>query len=343
MLLLTLVVVAAVLTVRPMVDGLVERAHVPRAVSVVAATVAALALVVGLLGADPVERWHELKAPPNTSAQTQGQGLVTRHLTSTEGTGRYQFWKAGWMAFKEHPLHGVGAAGYEPWWAQHGSLDYFVRNAHSLFIETAAELGLVGLVLLFGFLGTAAVTGVRRRFSGGDDAALAGVLLVVFGCGITAAAVEWTWEIPGAFLPVVIVAALLTGPALGDAAARGRRVRMLLGAGVVAFGCACVAVGGISLTSDAKLRQSRDAAGDGDLAEAADDARAAVAIQPWAAAPRLQLALAQEESDPVAAPACPGRGARARTSGLAHLGGADPDARERGRPRGCPPRPAPHT
>ena len=219
MLLLTLVVVGAVLTLRPMVDGLVERTHVPRAVSAVAATVAVLALVTGLLGADPVERWHELKAPPNTSAQTQGRGLVTRHLTSTEGTGRYQFWNAGWMAFKEHPFHGVGAAGYEPWWAQHGSLDYFVRNAHSLFIETAAELGLVGLLLLLGFLGAAAVTGVRRRFSGGDDAALAGVLLVVFACGITAAAVEWTWEIPGAFLPVVIVTALLTGPALGAATA----------------------------------------------------------------------------------------------------------------------------
>ena len=301
MLLLTLVVVAAVLTLRPMVDGLVERVQVPRAVSVVVATVAALALVTGLLGADPVERWHELKAPPDTLAQTEGRGLVTRHLTSTEGTGRYQFWNAGWAAFKEHPLEGVGAAGYEPWWAQHGSLDYFVRNAHSLFIETAAELGLVGLLLLFGFVGTAVVTGVRRRLAGGDDGALAGVLLAGIGCGITAAAVEWTWELPGSFLPVVIIAALLTGPALGAARARGRPVRLLLGAGVVAFGCACIAVGAIALTSDAKLRQSRDAAGDGHFAEAEDDARAAAAIQPWAAGPRLQLALAQEESDPVAA------------------------------------------
>ena len=40
----------------------------PRAVSAVVVTVgAALALIVGLLGADPVERWHELKAPPDTS------------------------------------------------------------------------------------------------------------------------------------------------------------------------------------------------------------------------------------------------------------------------------------
>ena len=66
MLLLTLVVVAAAFTIRPMVDGLVERVRVPRAVSAVVAVGAAVALIVGLLGADPVERWHELKAPPDT-------------------------------------------------------------------------------------------------------------------------------------------------------------------------------------------------------------------------------------------------------------------------------------
>ena len=126
----------------------------------------------GLLGADPVERWHELKAPPDTQTAVPGRGLVTRHLTSTEGTGRYQFWKAGWEAFKTEPLRGVGAAGYEPWWAQHGTLDYYVRNAHSLFVETAAELGVVGLLLLLGFFGTAVVAGVRRRLAGEDPAAV---------------------------------------------------------------------------------------------------------------------------------------------------------------------------
>ncbi len=163
MLLLTLVVVAAALTLRPLVDPLVERIRVPRPVSIAAASLAVIALVVGLVGADPVERWHELKAPPDTAAQVEGRGLVTRHLTSTEGTGRYQFWNAGWEALKSDPLKGVGAAGYEPWWAQHGSLDYYVRNAHSLFFETAAELGVVGLALLLGFFVAPILAGVRHR------------------------------------------------------------------------------------------------------------------------------------------------------------------------------------
>jgi O-antigen ligase len=299
-LLLTLVVVGALLTLRPMVDDLVERLRVPRTVSAVLAVVAAAALIVGLLGADPVERWHELKAPPNTQDAVSGRGLVTRHLTSTEGTGRYQFWQAGWEAFKSQPLRGVGAAGYEPWWAEHGSLDYYVRNAHSLFVETGAELGAVGLLLVLGFFAAAIVAGVRRRL-GGEDAAAGAALLAVLASGITAAGVEWTWEVPGAFLPVVIAAAVLCGPALAPGGQRRRGAGIALGAGVVIAGCACIVAGGIALTTDAKLRASREAAADGDLARAADDARAAAAIQPWAAAPRLQLALVEEQGEDPAA------------------------------------------
>ncbi len=300
MLLLTLVVVAAAFTLRPMVDGLVERMRVPRAVSVVVAVGAAVALIVGLLGADPVERWHELKAPPDTQSTVTGSGIVTRHLTSTEGTGRYQFWKAGWDAFKTEPLRGVGAAGYEPWWAQHGTLDYFVRNAHSLFVETGAELGVVGLLLLLGFFGTAVVAGVRRRL-GGEDPAVVAALLAVLACGITAAGVEWTWEIPGAFLPVVVAAAVLCGTAVAPGRQRSRPAGLLLGAGVLIAGLACIGAGVMALTTDANLRASREAAADGNLALAAEEAREAISIEPWAAVPRHQLALVLEESDPAAA------------------------------------------
>ena len=67
------------------------------------------------------------------------------------------------------------------------------------------------------------------------------------------------------------------------------------------LGLAALVAGGIAVTSDAKMRASRQAASDGDLAKAADEARAASSIQPWASAPRLQLALTLEQSDPAAA------------------------------------------
>jgi tetratricopeptide (TPR) repeat protein len=51
---------------------------------------------------------------------------------------------------------------------------------------------------------------------------------------------------------------------------------------------------GIVLVSQAKLDQSRSAARDGHLDEAARDADTASRVEPWAAAPRLQLALVRE-------------------------------------------------
>ncbi len=72
-------------------------------------------------------------------------------------------------------------------------------------------------------------------------------------------------------------------------------------AGVAVVGVACVVAGTIDLACDSKFRASQEAAADGDFANAADDARAARSIQPWAAAPRLQQALVQEPSDVAAA------------------------------------------
>jgi hypothetical protein len=139
MLLATVAVAVTVFALRALADGVVERIRVPRAVSVALVVCAAFAVLVGTVAIDPAERFRELRKPPDASAEVSGRGLVTRHLTSTEGTGRWQFWKAGWDAFQAEPLVGIGAGGYEAWWAQNGSIERFVRNAHSLFVETPSS------------------------------------------------------------------------------------------------------------------------------------------------------------------------------------------------------------
>ena len=122
---------------------------------------------------------------------------------------------------------------------------------------------------------------------------MAGGALAVLACGLTGAAIEWTWELPGAFAPVVVAAAVLAGPALGAGPERGR-ARYAWTAGVVVVGAAAVLVAGVALIGDANLRASRAAVGEGDYVRAAEEARSASAIQPWAAAPYLQLALVRE-------------------------------------------------
>ena len=72
------------------------------------------------------------------------------HLLSANGSGRWQFWESAVDAFQATPLLGHGAGSYEAWWAEHGSLAVFVRDAHSLYLETLAELGVLGFLLLVG-------------------------------------------------------------------------------------------------------------------------------------------------------------------------------------------------
>ena len=64
MLLLTLVLVAAALTFRALIDPIVERVEVPRRMTVGVSIAAGLILAAGLVAVNPLERWDQLKAPP---------------------------------------------------------------------------------------------------------------------------------------------------------------------------------------------------------------------------------------------------------------------------------------
>jgi tetratricopeptide (TPR) repeat protein len=266
-----------------------------------------IAAIAGILVAGPSNRWEEFKqvAPLETKST-----YVAAHLTNGRGSGRYQFWSTALDAFEDHPVRGIGAGGYEAYWAQHGSLVRPVRDAHSIFIEAMAELGLIGLVLVLGFVGVAAVSGSRRGPTRSRGGAL-GAALAMLATGIVSAAIDWTWELPACFGLVVLAAALVTGPAtLGPESASGAvpqavdgaRARLLrrrpsrfgLGVATLLVGWAAIWAGGLLFLTEVKLGDSRAAASAGDLASAAQDARDASTLQPWAAQPRLQLALVQE-------------------------------------------------
>ena len=123
---------------------------------------------------------------------------------ATLQSNRYSYWRVAWRAFKAEPLHGVGAGGWAVYWLRYRPFDAGAQDAHSLYIQTAAELGIVGLALLAVFL--ASLAGAARSAWLADPVRVAG-LVAGFIVWIFHAAVDWDWQMPALTLPALLLAA----------------------------------------------------------------------------------------------------------------------------------------
>ena len=259
----------------------------------VAAAVAALAALAAIVAIEPVERARAFTRPP-AEAQVATDDFVRSHILSANGSGRWQFWETAVDAFRDRPVVGRGAGTYEDWWAERGSLQLFVRDAHSLYLETAAELGLVGLAFLL-VVGVGLLGFVRASTSAAAaDRSVAAAGLAVFVAFAAGAAIDWIWELPAV--------GLVAFASLGFAAAAGpRRAPPTFGprfGALVAFalaGWVILCAQTLPFLTDLRILASQEAARRGDLVQAAEAARGATATQPWAASPWLQLGLVREQ------------------------------------------------
>lgn len=265
--------------------------------------VAALAAIV-LLGAgasvaagvpdalsDKVSEFQSAKAP-----STAGDDVFGR-LQDLSGSNRYQYWQSALRGWETNPLLGIGPGAFELWWARDGSIPEFIRDAHSLYVETLAELGLVGLVLLAAALALMLGVGAAGAFRRGPESrrtvaagATAGV--AAFAAG---ASVNWNWEI--SVLPML--ALLLGAVALAAArdeprqpAPRRRRSRVAIAAAAAIAICLIA----IPLAATRALRDSQAEARAGNLTTALVRADQARSLQPYASTPRLQQALVLERA-----------------------------------------------
>jgi hypothetical protein len=279
----------------------------------IAMAVAAVAVIgAGVAASHPAQRWKDFKAPPvafevggagasASSGSAEGVPTTGTHLTSTSSNGRWQFWEAAVDELKHRPAIGEGAGSYAAWWAQHGSVAYFTRHAHSLYLQTLGELGVVGGLLLALFLVCAGVAVVRRlrESRGGDRLAVAalGAVVVAYAFG---AGIDWMWELTVVSVVGIVALAALAGPAARAPAAApasagrsGLRVWAPRVALVLA-GLGLIVAQAIPFASAAKIAESQKRAGAGDLRAALRDANSARDIQPWASEPYLQLALVRQ-------------------------------------------------
>jgi O-antigen ligase len=223
-----------------------------------------------------------------SSSDVQFPSNPEQHFGDLSGAGRHDFYRVAVDAFGEEPLIGHGAGTYVFSWNQKRSIGLAVHDAHSLYLQAFAELGLVGGFLTLGLVGLLLWTGFGawRAASGAARERNAALLAVALTFAVGAV----FFLASGAL--VASRCAQLARVRAADGAVGGRRLGLVVGGLALAWVAAIALIG--PLLVDHELRRSQEAAASGNLASAADHARTARSIEPWAASPYLQLGLVAE-------------------------------------------------
>jgi Tfp pilus assembly protein PilF len=187
------------------------------------------------------------KQPPNTASRLTAVASV-----------RARYWKEAFQVFDAHPLLGAGAGGYATAHLRYESETFEVQHAHGFIVQTLADLGVVGLILVLALLlaWMAAAgrpthpfnrrwtswrawlqvrSGARPGWHGLHERELRRYtperigmlsmlcLVVVFGAH---SLIDWTWYVPGNACVALLCAGWLAGrgelvatPAEGDISA----------------------------------------------------------------------------------------------------------------------------
>jgi O-antigen ligase len=239
------------------------------AVAIVMICAGAIALVrVG--GPSGAVREFSHAAPSVKTARSQ-------RLLSLSGNGRAQYWHVAWRDYQQHPWLGSGAGSFQRRWLRSRPADLPVLDAHSLYLETLAELGPVGLGLLAALLALPVAAGVIARRQPLAVPAFGGYVAY-----LVHAAQDWDWELPAVTLAgLACAAALLILAEREPRPALGRKARVAgLGAAVL---LALIALG--ALAGNQTLAAARVSLDADEPARAARDARWAKHLVPWSPEP----------------------------------------------------------
>jgi O-Antigen ligase/Tetratricopeptide repeat len=243
--------------------------------------VLALSCVVALLGAvgGPIAGFEKLER--RFEAEPTGGANLNSRLFSASGTGRSEQLGVAWDAGRERPLVGQGGGAFEYLWYERRPNLLIVRDGHSLYMETFAELGVVGLALLGSGLLVLVIAGIRARRQ-----RFAAASLGAFVAWMAASAFDWHWEMVGVTITALFVGAagLVASERRAAYALVGARRLTLIGVTVVLSVFAVV-----SLVGNQALFAGRQALAREEWSQAADDARRARALLPWSFEPELVL------------------------------------------------------
>lgn len=194
-------------------------------VATIGGAATAAVVVVLALGA-PQNLAHDWNRFLSGATPHGNHGDLRRRLSDPSNNGRSKLWQVALQGFDAAPVHGRGAGMYQTIWDERRPLPSFNVNAHSLYLQAMAELGVPGLVLLVVLVGVVlGGLGVRAR---GTRRSLYGALLAGGVVWAVHAGVDWDWEMPVITLPFFAAAGL----ALSPPARAGTGQRVLAGAGL---------------------------------------------------------------------------------------------------------------
>jgi O-antigen ligase len=198
----------------------------PTKFSVITGGVAVVILLVTLYETDSRASWIALTAGVTTTigfsrrtsaivwgaiAAVVGVVVLATAFASTDrglaahlvGEDRPHYWRVAWKEFELHPFLGSGPGTFANYWLHYRTIPSFARDAHNLYLETLAEAGPLGLLILLAAL---AVPLLALRRAGNPITAAAAGAYVAF---LVHAGVDWDWE-----LPAVTVVGLVAGAVL---------------------------------------------------------------------------------------------------------------------------------
>jgi tetratricopeptide (TPR) repeat protein len=242
------------------------------------------------------------KAPPNTPGRLTAVASV-----------RARYWKEAFQVFDAHPVLGSGAGGYATAHLRYETQTLEVKHAHGFIVQTLADLGLVGLVLVLALLlawmaaAGRATHPFNRRWSGwrtwpqirtGEPPGWRRLrereltsytperigmlsmlcLVVVFGAH---SLIDWTWYVPGDACVALLCAGWLAGRGelltTAGATTSSRAPRRAISRVRIAIAGAVIVAALLAMFSQWQPQRSEDAAQQADALLGAHNPRAASA------------------------------------------------------------------
>jgi hypothetical protein len=200
-------------------------------------------------------------------------------LTDPGNNGRVDMWRVAWHQFQRAPVLGHGAGTFANTWAQHRIDNDFVVDAHSLYMETLDELGIVGALLLISVIVAVLVrTATRAR---GPNRPLYGAAFALMLMWALHAGIDWDWEMPVVTVPFFALGGyMLARPPVARAeVSPGRWSTSPLTRTLVGLGCLLLAVAPAYVwLSQRKLDQASAAFAQGNCSLATREAISSISI-----------------------------------------------------------------